>query len=276
MKNDQHLRRLIPVTSIWHFYHFLREFPNSKLQLQIARECHRLPGRLDKMIGASALHFSRYDNREESFHSRPQNQNPARLERYAASKDPAKRVAALAGAGQLILQGDDSLGFEYVDYEFGPCRTTRSQHESGPGGYGPGKDTFDLLLVSREDRDGHRLPIIGEIKDGETDRNPFLALIQGLAHVVAMTTEAQRDRLDRSYPGRFDWPDGGPFVDLYLLLINYPSGDKEQEFLELTDKLAGALLEPGTQTSQLVRRIACIDTANDPPTDFSIRFIREH
>lgn len=274
MREDQHLRRLVPVTSVWHLYRFLKRFPRFAFHLEIAREFGRLPSRLDEMIGESSVHFSLYDNRNEPFHNRPSDHSPAQLARYKSSKDVAKRLAALAAAGKLNIQGKNSLAFEYVDYEFRPCRTTRSQHESGSAGYGPGRDMFDLLLVNQADG----LPIIGEVK-ATTDRNPFYALVQGLSHVVAMTTEAQRDRLDRSYPDRFCWPLSGPFVDLYLFLIKYPSGDKEQEFLRLTDKLASELILTDSKTSRLVRRIACVTTDNepstddnDPSTDFSVRF----
>jgi hypothetical protein len=207
------------------------------------------------MFGESAKHFALYDNRQEAFHQRNRNQNPASLPRYAQSKDPAKRFVSLVASNlfRFNSSGRSSLEFEYVDYEFCPGRTTYSQNETGS--YGPKQDRFDLLLVNRDDR----LPIVGEVK-AATDRSPFLALIQGLTYVVTTTTAWQRERLENSYPQKLKWPQNGPWTDLYIFVIDYPREDQEsQEILELAKGIAQKLLDLRQNLAKEVRRIVCLN-----------------
>lgn len=221
------------------------------MQLEIAREVHRHPRPVDEMFAESAAHFALYDNRNEPFHDRQSGHNPSLLPNYAAGT-PALRLVALVAAGRVSFQGPSDLAFDYIDYELRSCRTTRSQNETGS--YGPDRDKVDLLLASRTDR----LPIIGEVK-AATDRNPFLAFIQGLTYVVFTTSEHQLSRLNRWYPDRFVCPDSGPKADLYLFLIQYPQDNSHREFLKLTEGIARTLLEPGRHVAQAVRRIVCLD-----------------
>ncbi len=270
MRHRDDLKRMIPVTSLWHLFRLLRRFPNSALQFAIAQEMNRLPEQLDAIVEESVNHFAVYDNRAEPFHSRPTGQQPSLLPQYAASQKPALRLAALASSGLISIRDHDELAFDYVDYEVRPCRTTKSMPESGQSGYSPGKDMFDLLLVNRRDS----LPIVAEVKAAETDRNPFSALIQGLMYSVAMSSESQRDRLARNYPGRFVWSGSGPFVDLYLLLIRYPDVSPHREFLSVTNSVAQKLLQPERAVAQVVRRIVCFDAKLDDqkPAELTLLF----
>jgi len=145
------------------------------------------------------------------------------------------------------------LDADYVDYELSPTRTTDSIHESGePSGAGGG---IDLLLANAKDR----LPVLLEAK-GATDRNLFLGIIQALTYAVEFSTPFQRERLQRAYPGRFEWQPGSAAVDLYLLVVGAPRSRHHSTFVGLVDDISRQLLLPGTAVAELVRRIVCIET----------------
>jgi hypothetical protein len=247
---------MIPVTSLWHFFRLLREF-STDLQLGMAREMDRRPERLDQLIQESFEHFSLYDNSEENFHNRAGDRHPHLLPAYAQANDPANQFAALVGQHGIAVDKHPELMCEYIDYEITPCRTTRSMHESGRNGYGPGGDCLDLLLRNEQ------FPVVAEVK-ARNDKNPFVALIQGLMYVVSTSTEAQRRRLKNAYPKKFNWPTDGPYTDLYLILLDYKQDPKSKDFLVFTESIAEKLLQAGCHTAKIIRRIVCLGTQAIP------------
>jgi hypothetical protein len=127
----------------------------------------------------------------------------------------------------------------------------------------------DELLVGV----GDRFPVLVEAK-GVTDRNLFLGLIQALTYAVEFSTSPQRERLNRTYPGRFAWSDDGPVLDIYLILAGTPRSRDHSTFLGLVDDICGSLLTPGTPVAGMVRRIACLETdlSGSDAVPFSIAF----
>ena len=172
--------------------------------------------------------------------------------------DPANRLLGLIANGATTVPTRPDLEFDFVDYEVSPVRTTRSEFENGQAATKTGKGGIDVLLANRVDR----LPAVGELK-ANTDRNPFLGFIQSLTYAVELSTPAQRARLDRSYPGRFAWPDTGPVIDICLLLIRYPDDRPHTEFLDLVRQIVEKLAVPGSPFTSIVRRVTCFHTNMD-------------
>ncbi len=251
MRNDPALRRLIALTPLRHFYARLRDFEGQSFHREAAAECVRRPDRLQELIAESVRHFGLYDNREEAFHDRVSGLTPARTR----SGDLANRTLGLMALGAVSVPKQPALEFDFVDYEVSPIRTTGSQFEDGTSGKHSGAGGIDALLATRSDR----LPVIGELK-ADTDRNPFLGLIQSLTYAVELSSPPQRSRLAAAYPGRFAWPEGGPYIDIGLLLIRYPNDPGKAEFLHLVRRLVERLAVPDSAFSKLVRRVVCFRT----------------
>ncbi|OWK37380.1 hypothetical protein FRUB_06500 [Fimbriiglobus ruber] len=168
----------------------------------------------------------------------------------------ANRLLASIACGATTVLSQPDLEFDFVDYEVSPIRTTKSEFENGRQARNTGG--IDALLANRVDR----LPAVGELK-ANTDRNPFLGFIQSLTYAVELSTPAQRARLDRSYPGRFAWPDTGPVIDICLLLIRYPDDRPHSEFLDLVRQIVEKLAVPGSPFTSIVRRVTCFHTNMD-------------
>ena len=109
----------------------------------------------------------------------------------------------------------------------------------------------------------------------DPDRNPFPGFIQSLTYAVEISTPAQRSRLAAAYPGRFAWPEGGPYIDIALLLIRYPNEPGKVEFLHSVRGLVEQLAVPDTPFSQLVRRVLCLRTEVTTPecAEFVVEFV---
>lgn len=176
-------------------------------------ECLRRPDQLSKMVLSSYQHFAYYDNHLESFHSRTG--QGALTDLRDANRQLANVFVQQVVANSVTVSSSPPLDFSFVDFEISPIRTTRSEFETGDPGR-RGRGGLDLLLANRDDQ----LPIVGEVK-ADTDRNPFLGLIQSLTYAVELSTVPQRDRLARHYPGRFTLIESGPWVDIYLFLLRY-------------------------------------------------------
>ena len=253
--NPRHaLTRLIPLTSLRHFYHLLRSFEREAYHLETLRECLRRTDKLQGMIQSSFDHFKLYDNHTEGFRPIGGVLTEARLQ----NPDIANQLLVAISKGDVTTPSNPTLEFDFVDCDISPHRTTSSHYEDGRSGRAAGIGGVDVLLSSRLDR----LPCIGEIK-AQTDRNPFLGFIQSLTYAVELSTSFQRTRLDLSYPGRFSWPENGPWIDICLLLIRYPVDDANAEFLEMTGRLAEKLMVPGTPAARLIRRVSCLLTDFD-------------
>lgn len=251
MRKDPAFRRLIALTPLRHFYDRLRDFESQSFHREAAVECVRRPDQLQKLIAESVRHFGLYDNREETFHERVSGLTPARIQ----NSDLANRTLGLMARGAVSVPTYPALEFDFIDYEVSPIRTTRSEFENGISGKHSGAGGVDALLASRFDR----LPIIGELK-ADTDRNPFLGFIQSLTYAVELSSPSQRSRLMAAYPGRFAWPEDGPYIDIGLLLIRYPNDSSKVEFLHLVRRLVERLAVPDTPFSKLVRRVVCFRT----------------
>ncbi len=266
MRNDPTLRRLIPLTPLRHFYDRLRDFESLSFHREALRECLRRPDRLQKLIAASVRHFGMYDNREETFHERITGLTAARTE----NDDLANRTLGLLARGEVGVPSYPEFEFDFVDYEVSPIRTTGSEFENGVPATRSGRGGVDALLAARIDR----LPVIGELK-ADTDRNPFLGFIQSLTYAVELSTPAQRWRLAAAYPGRFAWPEGGPYIDIALLLIRYPEDPGKLEFLHSVRGLVERLAVPDTPFTHLVRRVLCLRTEMTTPDHavFTVEFV---
>lgn len=265
-RRDPALRRMIPLTPLRHFYHRLRDFVSDSFHPQAARECERRPSCVQDLVAASLEHFGLYDNRDEGFRPAP----GGLTEDRAASQHEANRLLGLIVKGRCVVPSCPRLEFEFVDYEVSPIRTTRSEFENGRPATDSGKGGIDVLLANRLDR----LPGVGEAK-ASTDRNPFLGFIQALTYAVELSTVPQRARLDRFYPGRFAWPESGPFIDITLLLARYPDDAKHAEFLGVIDRITCKVLVPGSPFGTVVRRVACLKSEMTDPGEasFGVAFV---
>jgi hypothetical protein len=266
MRTDPALRRLIPLTSLRHFYDRLRDFVSDAFHREAARECLRRPDRVQELIAGSVRHFTLYDNREEPFRPGPVGLTDARTE----NSDLANRVLGLIARSEASVPSCRELEFDFVDYEVSPIRTTGSEFENGESAKRSGRGGVDVLLANRVDR----LPAVGELK-ADTDRNPFLGLIQALTYAAELSTPSQRARLAASYPDRFVWPEVGPFIDIDLLLIRYPDDRAHAEFLDLVRGLVERLVVPGSPFANLVRGVACFRTDVNiaDRAEFAVEFV---
>jgi hypothetical protein len=229
-------------------------------------ECLRRPDQLAEMVLSSYRHFAHYDNHLESFHSRIA--QGALTDLRDANRQLANVFVQQVVANSVTVSAGPRLNFSFVDFEISPVRTTRSEFETGDPGR-RGRGGLDLLLANRDDQ----LPIVGEVK-ADTDRNPFLGLIQSLTYAVELSTVPQRDRLARHYPGRFTLIESGPWVDIYLFLLRYPTDDDSQRFLTLTDQIAEQIVSADSPVASIVRRIVGLHCPMMPdgPQDCTIAF----
>ncbi len=266
MRADPALRRLIPLTPLRHFYDRLRDFVSDAFHREAARECLRRPDRVQELIAGSVRHFALYDNREEPFRPGAVGLTEARTD----NGDLANRALGLIARGAASVPSCRELEFDFVDYEVSPIRTTGSEFENGESAKRSGRGGVDVLLANRADR----LPAVGELK-ADTDRNPFLGLVQALTYAVELSTPPQRARLATSYPGRFAWPEAGPVIDIDLLLIRYPDDRAHAEFLDLVRGLVERLAVPGSPFAALVRRVACLrtDMSVADHAEFAVEFV---
>jgi hypothetical protein len=153
------------------------------------------PGDLARELeAASVAHFGLYDNRGEGFHDR--RGVGALSPEVLQSPRPVHRTLSRVARGGILVPSHPELDATYVDYEVSPTRTTAAQYESGAPCRAKGG--IDVLLANARDR----LPVVAEAK-GAMDRNLFLGLIQALTYAVELSTAPQRERLARTYPGRF-------------------------------------------------------------------------
>ena len=177
----------------------------------------------------------------ESFHDR---------DPVAPAESPQEIQSTLEFQRQLVdrecVVADpcSELSFAYVDREIFPGRTTGAARMR--------KRTADLLLVNVDDR----LPIVGELKIG-FDRPTYFAFVQALMHAAELVSKAQRARLVREYEGaRFAWPEGGPYIDVFLIAYEPPdTGRFRERSTAATEEIARKMIV-SPKVSKWVRRIA--------------------
>jgi hypothetical protein len=268
------LDRLIPITALRNFYKVLRLFPSTAFHLQAARECERRPEQVQALFAESVTHFARYVNGSDRFHDRVAD-GTVSLESSSDGQmcSTARRLVSFLASGHISMSPEwRHLECDYVDHELSPFRTKQACFENGVSGRRSGRGGVDVVLANRLDK----MLIVGEVK-AETDTNPFLGLIQALTYTVEMTTAAQRARLARCYQQRFESLVGGPYADIYLILIRYPTDEEHQEFLRITGEIAKRILEENGAVAAQVRRIVCLatDMNQGDRLDFSVMFIHE-
>jgi hypothetical protein len=144
------------------------------------------------------------------------------------------------------IQSDPSLGFQYVERELVPARTT------GLSRYSNGESKrriirFDLLLAGE-------LPILGELKLPKDNASAFYAFIQLLASASELATAHQRARLFKFYP---ELPNPLiPRFDLYMIFYRFNKQSKpKMEILDRTCHLAEEILrfqDVGTHIRRIV------------------------
>jgi hypothetical protein len=145
---------------------------------------------------------------------------------------------------------DAQLAFHYVAREVSPLRTTGTRRAP--------RRALDLLLVS----DDH-LPIAAELKI-RADSPTYPALIQALMYASELVTASQRARLRKHFPeAGFAWPNGGPFIDIYLIAFESPpAGRFRQRSFDASRRIAEGLFDQAV-VQNLIRRIAYLDAANE-------------
>lgn len=259
--------RIIPVTEMRSLYTVVQDFTRREFQLAMAREAARVPvpERLANRFRASVEQFSRYSNIVEPFYPQIRPDLPL-IARDAVIQSTTDLTCHLCQHSQSlgIVGNDRDLDFELVDREIIPSRTTEGAVYANGAPATHGK-RLDWLLRNAHD---HTL-VIGEVKI-RADKNPFVALIQGLLYAAELVTNAQRERLVRHYDGKFQFPKPAdsdevdtdprtPACDIYVVLHEY-NWDAEDlcELFQATQTLAERLLQHEALSGH-IRRIACLD-----------------
>ena len=256
---------VVPYTPILALHHDVRGWSRAR-RLAKAKEWADDPRGLIDCYVRSVEGFSEYDNRREHFLSLTSSGESRRAPR-PEPPPPAIRttddlVSWIARDGGFDLSGH--LGADYVEREVSVIRTTNRARWDDPAAHGSAGRALlpDLLLATRSDR----TPAVGEIKitkvgTNRTDKDPFAAVIQALAAVAHLATEAQYDRLLRHFPeARFRPLDGaGPRLDLYMVAVAHDATITDIE--EITDavrRLSARLMDDG-RMKRTLRRIAFVE-----------------
>lgn len=236
----------IPLTDMHRLFRSVSMLPHHD-QLQCAERLAARPGRLRVCFERSVVQFEPYSNIDQPFH---------RGMRKTAGVRPIGVRFCLALAGGYRFEAEPTLDFDFVDREVVPSRT-KPRTVFTDGSPAQNQPRVDALLVNRSDR----LPIVAEIKVSR-DKTPFVALVQALAGAAQLVTKAQRDRLQAQYPSAcFEFGVTAEVIDIYLIFANPPGPARYwHELRRCTSRLAEDLVE-----GRMVRRIALIDAAYDPP-----------
>lgn len=265
-KGDSNQRQTIPETALRNLYELLRKFKRKEFHLCCAEEFRRYPGRLDELIELSYKHLLRYDNQNEAFHDRSRDGRPT--PKRLASPDLADQfVVRLYKEKQTKVE--ESLSFNYVDYNISPFRTTSpAVFDSGVPMTKSGRGGVDVLLANAVDK----TPIVGEVKAPD-DTTLLMALIQALTYAIELATPNQQQRLVNAYPGRFQFPATGPSMDIYLLLVRPPKDKWTNDFHKSVDPLCRDLFE-AKFVPTVIRSISCLETDFSPATSvqFDVKF----
>lgn len=230
--------------------------------LALAEDWCENPRKLAEPFLLSVAQFSRYSNDREFFHEG----GLAPGAPWAEPGIPAPGACAPVSPRSLLIErtvhfaswlntaetwaidGAPDLSFRYVDRELDCMRTGHSVDlEDGT----PSKKALlvDLLLANAVDG----TPIIGELKI-RADQNPLYGLVQALAATAVLATPAQRTRLRNVYGLDAALRTGGPYLDIYVILVEPPLKGTWPLILERSLALADALLDQ-PEISSLIRRI---------------------
>ncbi len=256
---------VVPYTPILSLHHDVRGWCRAR-RLAKAKEWADDPGELIECYLQSVERLGAYDNRAEHFLSLTSTGASRRVPLPhpppAVIRTTDELVSWIAEEGGFDLGPD--LGVDYVEREVSVLRTTDHARWDSPAAHGSAGRALlpDLLLATRPDR----TPAIGEIKitragTQQTDKDPFAAVIQGLAGVAHLATEAQYDRLLRHFPkARFRPLDGaGPRLDLYLVAVAHDATITDmQEMTDAVERLSTGLMRD-CQIERTLRRIAFVE-----------------
>jgi hypothetical protein len=177
--------------------------------------------------------------------------------------DPIERTehfaSRLAKDGIQKVADAPELDFRYVDREIFPLRTTAK------GAPRAATRRLDLLLASA---DG--LPIAGELKIG-SDKPTYFALIQALMYAAELSSAEQLNRLAKTYTlAEFAWPDGGPFLDVFVIALKPPTGGRFRKKSFEASKQVSCKLVADPRINSVIRRIAYLEAI---PGDRDLSFV---
>jgi hypothetical protein len=259
----------IPITALRHLYNVLRGLSADEVHAAISRYLADSPKGtkfLRDLYKESVSHFCMYSNIEEHF--RPEDSDRDRTLDDPQEKYAIELVQAIRNHGCSIAPG---IGYDYVDYEISPLRTTKALYENGRTGRKSGAGGIDVLLATKTDR----TPVVGEIK-AETDTNPFLAFIQALTYASELATQDQQTRLKSHYQEFAERPDRkNPTVELMLFLEPKPNDDKQSTYLTQVKQLIRQMYSSSDSTfARTVTRVCCVEARllTDGPPDCSLVF----
>ena len=230
------------------------------------------PGELADAFADSVEKFASYSNLEDHFYpaSRAQgsyddevrrtNDVVLRLEKQQllVPVDASDRLRDHKADATVSAVPTDRMESVYVDRELLVQRTS-SPAAWEDGSRNVGGLRLDVLLADAKDR----TPIVGELKLPR-DKDPFFALVQGLACAAHLATPNQYARLQKQLPSaRFREPSGDPCLDVWVLTVDQsrtqaiPSapGKYIVGLREAADALAPALLAQ-VRLNRFIRRIA--------------------
>lgn len=196
-------------------------------------------------LAESAAEFASYANIDEPFYDPKKRRplpDPASVHDLGNGRAVMAKVAA-EGTCQVV---GARYSYQYVDYELVPTRTTPGTITFDDGVTWRSALRLDLLLASNKGA-----PVAAEIK-ARSDKDPYFALVQALAHAVHLGTPSQLERLRRWYP---DHVFSGKRVDVAVILSERPErGNYLELLLHGAQLLADALL----QDKRVTRHIGAI------------------
>lgn len=178
-----------------------------------------------------------------------------------ALRDVAPGLASTSSLGKLFRTDpsvrwavdDDALSFYYLEREIVVTRALGLRLQGGRSTkFGP---RLDLLLTNA--RNG--TPIIGEVKIA-ADKDPFFALVQGLACAAYLLPPNQLARIGHHDKGKRSDPTPGR-VDIYVVLARTDARERSRPWTALrnhAERLSGKLI---SLLPSNLRTIAGLDLA---------------
>lgn len=206
----------IPWTAIAARYQLLEKQHAPRLR-QLASDLAD-PEPLIADFAASVAAFARARNIDERFY----NPRTESLPDPESVHDLANGRAVLAKVAEAeTCQVDSGRTYRCVDYELVPTRKTPGTVKFDNGKTWQSAISLDVLLATE-----HGAPVVGEVK-ARTDKDPYFALVQSLAHAAHLGTPFQLQRLKKCYPGQIR---GGP-VHVAIILSERPTRSNYLELL---------------------------------------------
>jgi hypothetical protein len=255
MSLEEELDPRFPMIGLYNDLHV-----NDKDRLAQARQLAERPADVADAFERTSRAIAGYEN-PEPFHPHRKEHTPT-AGKLAATKDVALRLGP-AGSRSHVNGAETAglppgaLDFFYLDRELVTTRTTPAFRQ--PDVALPVQQLrLDVLLATE---DG--IPAIGEIKV-KRDRDLFYGLIQALACISLLATEAQVERIRRQHDHHGKLSDaGGIRFDAMLISVAHTGGDT---YLADLNKLARSFardLMQQTSLTRVVRRVSHIEASLD-------------